>query len=185
MAYRPAQAPYSGNGSQTPYEREQKLYNDIHRIADALERIADAVAGPVVVPPDPYGHFEIIANETGKLASTPAAPFIEIYQGRLMRAICIYCPAGRDSAADPQDPDTCLGYDDSYDLDEQRAALTRHLAHHTKLPDATSPLATWTWEDQTCPRCAAEPGEVCRTERGRPSTAVHSPRWRDHTEDFW
>ncbi|WP_446430676.1 zinc finger domain-containing protein [Polymorphospora lycopeni] len=113
-------------------------------------------------------------------------PHIQCSAGRLYIAVCTYCPEGPGAAADSGEPFTWLEYQESsYDLDEQRAALARHLTHHRKQTDPTAALPIWTWSDHTCPRCHAPAEHECRSSSGRPSTTVHVERWQDNSGNYW
>lgn len=157
----------------------------LHRIAAALERIADAMAGQPPPSPDPYPEYPIVDHDAGADAGIPLSPHIGRFNQRLLFAVCPYCPRASGELADPSNPDTWLEHDDSYDLDEQRAALSRHLAHHAQQQVDTDPLPIWMWADQSCPRCQAPKGSRCSTDNGRPSTAVHAARWRDDSNLYW
>jgi len=158
------------------------------RIADALERIADAIAGPVPRnEADPLPDYPVLdVDYTGESRPTAYGPHIGCSAGRLYFAVCTYCPASRGKTADPAVPSTWLEYEDSsYDLDEQRAILTRHLAHHQQQADPTAALPIWTWADEPCPRCHAPAGRACCTTSGRPSSTIHAARWRDYSSRYW
>lgn len=152
-----------------------------------MERIAEAVAGPVANrDPDPLPSYPVIDWDDDGSQIEVAEPHISRSAGRLFVAVCTYCAEGPRQAADPREPSTWLEYaESSYDLDEQRAALTRHLAHHQRQADPTAALPIWTWSDRTCPRCHAPAEHKCRTVSGRPSTAIHAERWQDHSSQYW
>jgi hypothetical protein len=105
---------------------------ELRRIADALERLADAIAGPAAQAPDPYPQYPVVTlDKDYRPAEVPSTPHIVMSaHGNILSAVCIYCPAGPDIVADAADPDTCLAYEDGLVLDDYRAALTKHLAHH-------------------------------------------------------
>ena len=159
----------------------------LRRIAEAVERIADAVAGPVVRDDaDPLPSFPVIDWDGTEAWTDVVEPHIGRSAGSLYYAVCPRCPEAHGKPADPTEPSTWLEHSESsYDLDEQRAALARHLAHHERLADPAAALPIWIWSDQACPRCHAPAEQECRTASGRPSTAVHSSRWRDHSSDYW
>jgi hypothetical protein len=157
----------------------------LHRIAAALERIADTITGQPSPSPDPVPEYPIVDHDTDTVADVPATPHVGRYNQRLYFAVCPRCPRAKDKPIDPSNPDTWQEYEDSYDLDEQRAALTRHLAYHGALTVETDPLPIWVWADQPCPRCQAARGSRCLADRGRTSTAVHAARWRDDSERYW
>lgn len=105
----------------------------LRRIAEALERFADATAGPVPrIESDPLLDYPVLdIDRTGESRRNAAGPHIGCSSGRLYFAVRTYCPASRRKTADPAVPSTWLEHEDSsYDLDEQRATLARHLAHH-------------------------------------------------------
>jgi hypothetical protein len=133
----------SADGSHDDYVR---------RIADAVERIADAIAGPVVVTAaEPSPIYPIVDWDIHD-ASAPAEPHIVRSAGSFYYAVCTYCPAHRARAADPREPSTCLEYADSSEsLDDIRAALTRHLGHHQQQNNPVAALPIWTWADRSCP----------------------------------
>ncbi|WP_444543342.1 zinc finger domain-containing protein [Micromonospora sonchi] len=115
-----------------------------------------------------------------------AEPHIQRSGGRLYCAVCTYCPERPGRAANVLEPSVWLEYSESsFDVDEQRAALTRHLNHHRKQADPTAALPIWTWSDHSCPRCHAPAEHRCRTSSGRPSTSVHAERWQDHSDEYW
>lgn len=159
----------------------------LRRIAEAVERIADAVAGPLTGDDaDPLPTFPVIDWDDMEPRMDVVEPHVGRSSGRLYYAVCPRCPEARGKPADPAEPSTWLEHgESSYDLDEQFAALARHLAHHEKLADPAAALPIWTWSDHPCPRCHAAAEQECRTASGRPSTAVHSARWRDHSPDYW
>ncbi|GLY98778.1 hypothetical protein [Actinoplanes sp. NBRC 103695] len=160
----------------------------LKRIAEAIERIAEAVAGPVIpIEADPLPSYPVLAEDGTEPPRTGASePHIGCWAGSLYVAVCTYCPATPGQAVDPGASSTWLEHaESSHDLDEQRAALTRHLAHHHQLADPTAALPIWTWSDQPCPRCHAPVGQKCRTVVGRLSTAVHTARWQDHSDRYW
>jgi hypothetical protein len=159
----------------------------LRRIAEAVERIADAVAGPVTrQAPEALPTYPIVDCDGPSPETGVAEPHIQRSAGRLYYAVCTYCPNGPGQAADPREPSTWLEYSESsYDLDEQRAALARHLTHHGKQADPTTALLIWTWSDHLCPRCHAPADHRCRTNSGRPSTAPHAERWQDHSDQYW
>jgi hypothetical protein len=159
----------------------------LRRIAEAVERIADAVAGPPAAPASaPSPTYPVIDWDDHYQPSVPVAePHIACSAGRLYYAVCVYCPSGRGQTADPAEPSTWLDYaESSFDLDEQRHALARHLSHHERQADPTMPLPIWTWSDRPCPRCQAPAEQRSRTRSGRTS-AVHAERWQDHSTDYW
>ncbi|WP_438268510.1 zinc finger domain-containing protein [Micromonospora peucetia] len=130
--------------------------------------------------------YPIVDCDDPSAEVTVAEPHIQRSDGRLYIALCTYCPDRPGQVADPREPATWLEYgESSYDLDEQRGALTRHLTHHQKQADPTAALPIWTWSDHACPRCDAPPEHKCRTRSGRPSTAVHAERWHDHSGEYW
>ena len=159
----------------------------LRRIAEAVERIADAVTGPLPGDDaDPLPTFSVIDWDDTAPRMDVAGPHIRRSAGRLYYAVCPRCPEAHGKPADPAEPSTWLEYvESSYDIDEQFAALARHLAHHEVRADPAAALPIWTWSDQPCPRCHAPAGQECRTASGRPSTAVHAARWRDHSTDYW
>jgi hypothetical protein len=159
----------------------------LRRIAEAVERIADAVTGPVPDPePDTLPTYPIIDCDGPDPEMVVGEPHVQRSAGKLYYAVCTYCPAGPGRAATPHEPSTWLEYQESsYDLDEQRAALARHLIFHREQPDPTAALPIWTWSDNPCPRCHAPADHRCRTGSGRPSTAVHAERWRDRSDEYW
>ncbi|WP_443607140.1 zinc finger domain-containing protein [Actinoplanes flavus] len=186
----PVTYPARSGSYPTDYGPRNRIQNEEHlrRIAEALERIADAVAGPVArTEADPLPSYPVIAEDgTDPTWAGRSEPHIACWDGSLYLAVCTRCPAKPGQVVDPSDSSTCLEYaDSSYDLDEQRAALTRHLGHHLKLEDPTAALPIWTWSDQPCSRCHAPIGQKCRTAAGRPSTAVHAARWQDHSPQYW
>jgi hypothetical protein len=175
----------TSRADSTPAHGVQRMKRDpLERIADALERIADAVAGQISPDSEPAQEYPIIDHDD-RASSIPSIPHIGRYNQRLLFALCPYCPRGRDEPALPGNPDTWLEYESSHDVNEQCAALTRHLAHHTRLQLDTVPLPIWIWAHQPCPRCHAPKGTRCVTEKGQPSTAVHAARWQDDTELYW
>ncbi|MEO3781164.1 hypothetical protein ABGB16_31085 [Micromonospora sp. B11E3] len=159
----------------------------LRRIAEAVERIADKVAGPAAVQePNALPTYPIIDSDDAHPESERPEPHIQRWANQLYYAVCTYCPADPGQVADPCDRSTWLEYEESsYDLDEQRAALTRHLAHHRKQADPTAALPIWTWSDHGCPRCQAPSEHKCRTRSGRPSTAVHAARRQDRSREYW
>ncbi|WP_157441529.1 zinc finger domain-containing protein [Actinoplanes awajinensis] len=185
MNYQPRAGTYpAGHGPSKTGPDESYL----KRIAEALERIADAIAGPVtLLDADPLPDYPVLELDYTAASHTGATgPHIACSSGVLYFAVCTYCPAIRGKAADLADPSTWLENDDSsYDLDEQRVILTRHLDHHRQQTDPTAALPIWTWADQPCPRCHAPTERPCRTTSGRPSTTTHAARWRDHSNRYW
>jgi hypothetical protein len=159
----------------------------LRRIAEAVERIADAVAGPVVKQkPEILPTYPIIDCDDPSPELGVAEPHIQRSAGGFYYAVCTYCPVRPGRAANVREPSTWLEYgDSSVDVDDQRAALARHLAHHRKQADSTAALPIWTWSDHSCPRCHAPAEHKCRTNSGRPSTSVHAERWQDHSDDYW
>jgi hypothetical protein len=159
----------------------------LRRIAEAVERIADAVAGPLKRDDaDPLPTFPIIDWDDTEPRMDVVEPHIGRSSGSFYYAVCPRCPERPGKPADPAKPSTWLEYgESSFDVDEQFAALARHLAHHEERADPAAALPIWIWSDQPCPRCHAPAEQECRTTSGRPSTAVHSARWRDHSTDYW
>jgi hypothetical protein len=160
----------------------------LRRIAEAVERIADVIAGPLPpAPADSTPEFPIVAmTDRWHPEATVVGPYIAQSRGQFYSAICTYCPASKDLAADPADPSTCLEYEgSSLDLYDFRVALGRHVAHHERQDDPATALPIWTWSDRACPRFAAPAGEPCRTSSGRTSPAVHSGRWQNHSDEYW
>jgi hypothetical protein len=172
--------------SVKPVTRSADEY--LRRIAEAVERIADTIAGPPSpLAVDPTQDFPIVAlNDHWRPEVAVVGPYIAQAHGQFYSAICTYCPASKDQAADPADPSTCLEYESSsLDLDDFRVALGRHIGHHERQEDPAAPLPIWTWSNRACPRCAAPAGDPCRTASGRTSPAVHSGRWQDHSGEYW
>ena len=185
MNYLPRGGHYpTGHGPSSSGQDEGYL----KRIAEALERIADAVAGPVTpTEAEPLPDYPVLdVDYTGASRPEVTGPHISCSSGVFYSAVCTYCPAFRSKAPDPADPSTWLEYEDSsYDLNEQRAILARHLDHHRQQADPTAALPIWTWADQPCPRCHASAERPCRTTSGRPSTTIHAARWRDQSSQYW
>lgn len=136
---------------------------------------------------DPLPNYPIAA----KGGTGPVVRRIVRAACRLSGQVALLCgvppmPGGPGQAVDPGDSSTWLEYaESSYELDEQRTALIRHLAHHLQLDDPTAALPSWTWSDQLCPRCHAPAEDKCFAVARRPSTTVHAARWQDHSDRYW